>query len=156
MLRPTTLFTLLALGLCACGAATQAGAGASQPIGSSKVELRLIEPNEAAGLKVPTWDGKLFMFVGRLVYLTNADFKEVRLGRLPDGAPAINVQLDQTAALTLEDLTLKNRGRRLAVLVDGKIVTAPTIKEPIEGGKMSIVAASPADTQNIYTRITGK
>jgi preprotein translocase subunit SecD len=154
MLRSTCIIATLSLilgGLCACGAAQSAGP--NRPVGSSKVELRLIAANEAEGEKVPTWDGKVTMVVDRKVHLTDADFSEVSLGKMPDGAPAISIQLDQTASLTLEDLTAKHRGRRMAVLVGGKIVIAPTIKERIEGGKMSIVGQSPAETEAIYKHI---
>jgi preprotein translocase subunit SecD len=156
-LAAALLALLVAGALGGCGAAAAGGgAAASQPVGKDKLELRLISQNEAQGTKVPTWDGKFQMSVDGRVWLTQADIKEIKLGKLPDGAPAIDIQLDQTATLVLEDLTLKNKGRKLAVLVDGKIVIAPVIKDIIEGGKMSITGPSPADTAAIYKRITGK
>jgi preprotein translocase subunit SecD len=157
MSRRSLLLSLLALTLAACGgAAAQGGAAASQPVGKNRLEMRLVSATEGSGIKVPTWDGKLFMFVEPRVWLTDADVSQVTLGKMPDGAPAIAIQLDQTAMLTLEDLTLKNQGRRIAVLVDGRIVIAPTIKDKIDTGKMSIVGPSPADTQKIYERIKSR
>ena len=148
-MRKTLFLVVTALLATGCGAGL---AAVTQP-GTAKIELRLIAKNEADGFKVPTWDGKLFMFVEKQAPLTDRDVETVRLAKLPTGAPAINLQLDQTASLALEDITLKNVGRRLAILVDGKIVIAPTIKERITGGSMTVAGFDATQTANIFARI---
>ena len=138
--------TVLAAG---CGAALGA---VTQP-GSSKLELRFIAANEADGFKVPTWDGKVTMVVDKRVYLTDKDVDKVKRSKLPDGSPSIDLMFDQTASLTLEDITSKNIGRTVAILVDGKIVIAPKIKERIEGGHMTLAGFDAAQADAIYARI---
>lgn len=148
-MRTATLALALAIVAAGCGA----GLGSVTQPGTSKLELRLITANEAEGFKVPTWDGKLTMVVEKRVPLNDRDVETVKLSKLPDGAPAIDLQFDQTAALTLEDVTGKNVGRRMALLVDGKIVIAPTIKERITGGHMTLMGPDAAATKTIYDRI---
>jgi preprotein translocase subunit SecD len=139
----------LALAVAGCGAAL---GGVTQP-GTAKLELRLIATNEAAGFKVTTWDGKTSVFVEKRAPLNDRDVASVKLSKLPDGAPSIDLLFDQTASLTLEDLTSKNIGRRMAILVAGKVVIAPTIKERIEGGHMTLAGFNAADTADIYGKI---
>jgi len=149
---PTFTFALalaLAGGTLGCGAAFT---NVSKP-GTAKLEFRLLAQSDAAGIKVPTWDGKTSMVVERECPLTDRDVETVRLAKLPDGTPVINLQLDQTASITLESVTSKNRGRRLAVLVDGRIVIAPTIKETIAGGHMTIGGFDAAQTTAIFEKI---
>jgi preprotein translocase subunit SecD len=148
-MRTTIALLALVLFCAGCGAAL---GSVTQP-GTAKLELRLIAKNEADGIKVTTWDGKVTMSVEKSAPLTDRDVDKVKLSKMPDGKPAIDLMLDQTAALTLEDITSKNIGRRMAVLVSGKIVLAPTIKEKIEGGHMTIAGFSEADTNAIYERI---
>jgi preprotein translocase subunit SecD len=148
-MRTATLVSALTLLVAGCGA----GLGSVTQPGTSKLELRLIAATEADGFKVQTWDGKVTMTVEKLAPLNDRDVESVKLRKLPDGSPAIDIQLDQTAALTLEDITTKNVGRRMAILVGGKIVTAPTIKEKIAGGQMTVTGPDAAATQAIYDRI---
>jgi len=154
MLIRASLASALMLILVACGG-PQKGAS-SQPAGKAGVEFRLLSPTETGGEQVSTWDGKMKMAVEAKVWFTDRDIETVKLENLPDGSPAINIQLDPTASLALEDLTTKNRGRRIGVLVGGKIVAAPTIKDMIKGGLMTIVGQTPDETRTIYKHMTGK
>lgn len=146
-----TTLPLLALALAAAGCGAALG-GVTQP-GTTKLELRLIAKSEAEGFKVMTWDGKVSMFVEKSAPLCDRDVEKVTPSKLPDGKPAIDLMFDQTASLTLEDITSKNIGRRMAILVDGKVVIAPTIKERISGGHMTLAGFNVADTATIYGRI---
>ena len=148
-MRKTLPLIALALAAAGCGAVI---VNVTQP-GTAKLELRLIAANEADGFKVTTWDGKTAMFVEKRAPLTDRDVDKVKLSKLPDGSPSIDLVFDQTASLALEDITSKNIGRRLAILVAGKVVIAPTIKERIEGGHMTLAGFNAADTADIYGRI---
>jgi preprotein translocase subunit SecD len=148
-MRATVLATVLAIFAAGCGGALSA---VTQP-GTSKLELRLIAVNEADGFKVPTWDGKVTMVVEKRTYLNEKDVEKVKRSKLPDGSPSIDLVFDQTASLTLEDITAKNQGRSLAILVDGKIVIAPKIKERISEGHMTLAGFDAAQADAIYARI---
>jgi len=151
-MRATALALTLAVLAAGCGGAL---ASVAQP-GTSKLELRLIATNPADGFKVPTYDGKVTMDVEKRVQLTDRDVAEVKRRKLPDGSPAVDLVFDQTASLTLEDITAKNIGRSMAVLVDGKIVIAPKIKERISEGHMTMAGFDAAQADAIYARLKKK
>ena len=148
-MRATVLAFTLSIVAAGCGAAFSS---VTQP-GTSRLELRFIAAKEADGFKVQTWDGKLTMFVDKRVYLTEKDVDKVKRSKLPDGSPSIDLMFDQTASLTLEDITSKNVGRTVAILVDGKVVIAPKIKEGISGGHMTLAGFDAAQADTIFARI---
>jgi preprotein translocase subunit SecD len=148
-MRTTLLPLALLLAAAGCGAVI---VNVTQP-GTAKLELRLVAANEADGFKAQAWDGKSTIFVEKKAPLTDKDVETVKLSKMPDGSPSIDLMFDQTAALVLEDITGKNAGRHMAILVDGKVVIAPTIKERIAGGHMTLAGLSAADTTAIYNRI---
>lgn len=51
------------------------------------------------------------------------------------GKPEINFQLDTDGALIFEQITRENTGRNLAIVLDGEVVSAPTINGVIPGGR---------------------
>ncbi|MFZ0890446.1 MAG: protein translocase subunit SecD [Candidatus Binataceae bacterium] len=61
----------------------------------------------------------------------------VRPGARLEG-PYVSVDLDQRGARIFDALTAENVGRRLAIILDGTVYSAPVIKERIPGGKVSI------------------
>jgi SecD/SecF fusion protein len=50
------------------------------------------------------------------------------------GRPSINFRLDTVGARQFGDITRNNVGRPFAIVLDGKVLSAPTINEPIPGG----------------------
>ena len=61
----------------------------------------------------------------------------VRPGSRLEG-PYVSVDLDQRGAQIFDALTAENVGRRLAIILDKTVYSAPVIKERIPGGKVSI------------------
>ncbi|MGC8977014.1 MAG: protein translocase subunit SecD [Candidatus Ratteibacteria bacterium] len=54
------------------------------------------------------------------------------------GFPDVNLVLDKEGAKIFEDVTAKNIGKRLAIVLDGVIKSAPVIRERIPEGKAQI------------------
>lgn len=52
--------------------------------------------------------------------------------------PQVEVSFDAEGARRLRELTERNVGRRLAILLDGVIASTPVIRGPITGGKSII------------------
>lgn len=50
----------------------------------------------------------------------------------------VQLQFDDEGAKLFEELTGKNVGRPLAIFLDGQLLSAPTVQEPITGGKAQI------------------
>lgn len=61
----------------------------------------------------------------------------VRPGSSLEG-PYVEVHLDSRGAETFASLTANNVGRRLAIILDNTVYSAPVIKEPIPGGDVQI------------------
>jgi preprotein translocase subunit SecD len=62
--------------------------------------------------------------------------------------PVISFRFDQTGARKFGRVTSKNVGRLLAIVLDGKVISAPRINEPITGGSGIITGQfSVAETQ---------
>jgi preprotein translocase subunit SecD len=51
-----------------------------------------------------------------------------------DGNPEVKFSLNHLGAKRFADATSNNRGKRLAIILDGKVLSAPTINVPILGG----------------------
>src|SRR3990170_210330 len=51
------------------------------------------------------------------------------------GAPIVNFSLKRTGSKTFADITRKNVQKRLAIILDGSIISAPTIQSAITGGQ---------------------
>jgi preprotein translocase subunit SecD len=52
-----------------------------------------------------------------------------------DGRPVVNFNFDAQGARRFGDATKENVGKSLAIVLDGKVVSAPVIREPILGGR---------------------
>jgi SecD/SecF fusion protein len=51
-----------------------------------------------------------------------------------DGQPVVSFRFDSTGARKFADVTKANVGRPFAIVLDGKVISAPVIREPILGG----------------------
>ncbi len=82
--------------------------------------------------------------------LTNRDLDRVQAGQGESGRPALTLRLNRAGAAKFARLTAANVGRRLAIVVDGRILIAPTIRGPITGGVVSIQGfSSPQETERL-------
>ena len=54
------------------------------------------------------------------------------------GQNVVNLTFSDEGAKKFADLTTKNVGRTIAILLDGEVLTAPNVREPILGGKAEI------------------
>lgn len=61
---------------------------------------------------------------------------ELEIGN--DRQPVLNMEFDETGTRLFSDLTRNNIDRQLAILFDGKVISAPVIKEHIPGGRVQI------------------
>ncbi len=70
-----------------------------------------------------------------------------------NGLPAVSFAFDASGSRSFADATANNRGRRFAIVLDGVIISAPRINEPILGGSGQITgnftAQSALDLSNM-------
>lgn len=111
----------------------------------SAVEARLVVP--AGGTAFPTRDGASLRLGPSLVpafdpVLVDVAGSEVRLVFAPPAAEAFAA------------VTAAHPGERLALVVDGVVAAAPTIRDPITGGAVAITLRSPADATALGRALT--
>ena len=60
----------------------------------------------------------------------------------------VNIQFDQQGGQRFAQLTTQNVGRPFAIILDGEVLSAPNINEPIRGGAAQISGGFTADSAN--------
>ncbi|MFK4785788.1 protein translocase subunit SecD [Fusobacterium sp. MFO224] len=70
--------------------------------------------------------------------LTGESLKKAQVGYGQLGEPQINFELKPQGAIKFAKITRENVGKQLAIVLDGKVQTAPVIKTEIPGGSGSI------------------
>jgi len=119
--------------------------GVSEPVIQQEGNNRLIvelagikDPDQAvrdivktAFLEFKTEDGKTI--------LTGADLKNATEGKDPtSGQVEVDLEFNSAGTKKFADATSANVGKKIAILLDGKVLQNPVVQEPITGGKARI------------------
>jgi preprotein translocase subunit SecD len=71
------------------------------------------------------------------------------------GEPVISFRMTSSSARAFAELTYQNVGRKAAILIDGHMVSAPVIREPILGGAGQVSGHfSPEEAREIALRLS--
>jgi preprotein translocase subunit SecD len=70
--------------------------------------------------------------------LTGAELKGAWPGIDGYGNPVVDIEFNSKGAGTFANVTTRNVGKPLSILLDRKIISAPNIREPISGGRAQI------------------
>ena len=65
-----------------------------------------------------------------------------------DNAPVVSITFDSQGGKRFADLTRANVGKPFAIILDGQVLSAPNINEPILGGTAQISGSFTVDTAN--------
>jgi preprotein translocase subunit SecD len=80
--------------------------------------------------------------------LTGKDLKDAKAGPDKNNRPAIHLKFSDEGAKLFADLTRKNVGRHIAILLDGQVLTNPVVNEPIPSGEAEITGSrTPEEAQ---------
>ena len=74
---------------------------------------------------------RLYYLLEKEAQVTGADLETARIGRDRYGLPAVDFRLNRQGAKKFAKLTGANIGKRLAIVLDGKVQSAPTIQSRI-------------------------
>lgn len=74
----------------------------------------------------------------RRTLLTGSALKIASPGTDEYGQPVVNLEFTSEGGDNFYKITMKNNGKPLAILLDGEVISAPNINEPIAGGKAVI------------------
>ncbi len=66
-----------------------------------------------------------------------------------NGLPIVNVVLPAPLREAMAELTAANLGKPLPIRVDGRVVSAPLVHEPITGGQVQIAGVDQAEAERI-------
>jgi preprotein translocase subunit SecD len=81
-----------------------------------------------------------------------ADVTGVRDLATPNGDDVLEVELSEKAASTFSRYTLSRVGQRIAILIDGKLINAPVMLQPLMGRRFQIVSLSKGEITAIVER----
>ena len=65
-----------------------------------------------------------------------------------DGSPVVDIVFNATGSLRFARATQQNVGRRFAIILDDRVISAPVINEPILGGRAQISGNFTVETAN--------
>jgi len=93
----------------------------------------------------------------RRVAMEGQHISDAQLGFNSDnGQPVVNFKLDSSGASQFGEMTRANIGRPLAVVLDGKVITAPVIRSAIAGGSGEISGGfTSAEASNLALLLRG-
>ena len=104
--------------------------------GKIKFEFRLASNEKVEGWEIGLGPGPVW--ISPEVVLTNRDVVRAWPARSTEGKPSVGVLLTEDGALKLARLTKRHFGETLAVILDGRVDSVPTIKDEITGGQAMI------------------
>jgi hypothetical protein len=120
-----------------------------------RFEVRLAEDHAAAGLREAKVTGS-----GRVIYLHedivvgNDDIE--RSSVIPGADPShfgVGIQFTTAGARKMQEATTGHVGRPLAVLIDGDVVMAPTLRDPVSTSSVISGDFSRAEAERIVSGI---
>ncbi|MCX7856955.1 MAG: protein translocase subunit SecD [Deltaproteobacteria bacterium] len=114
--------------------------GGVPPEGTEILPMRVKNKETGIETKVPILLKKQTVLTGE--FLTNA---VVRIGGEFGSEPYVALEFNSEGAKIFDKITAENVGKRLAIVLDNVVYSAPVIKERISGGKASITGAFTMD-----------
>jgi hypothetical protein len=100
-----------------------------------KIEFRLAEREPAAGLQEATVEGTTEkVYLHKEPGLTNEDIAEARVAT--EGRPVVELTFTDKGKEKVAKLTGDHQGKPIAILVDGKVIAAPTVRATIRDKAM--------------------
>jgi preprotein translocase subunit SecD len=122
-----------------------------------KIEFRRAETKNADGLTPATIAGteeKIYLHKG--ADATNADIAEARVGVDGAGNPTIEVTFTKEGAKKVEAMSEKHLDKPLAILIDGKVVSAPVVRAKLSGKAEITGTFTKEEVEKLVKAINGK
>lgn len=136
-------------------ATPQAGQEATKPAATAaSVDFYLAQKQPAAGLReIALPDGKLYMQT--VPVLTRADLTDAAALVDRQGQNFVGLRFSEAGARKLNDVSSKNVGNMLALVIDQELVAAPLIGEPLNRGVLAFGVQSAQAASEIAAKIRG-
>lgn len=85
--------------------------------------------------------------------LSSETLKGASLGLTPEGMKVIDLVFNEEGAKKLFEITKNNLQKRIAFIIDSKVITAPVVTQPIPGGRAQITGAQGAGFEKYLAMI---
>jgi preprotein translocase subunit SecD len=106
------------------------------------IEIRAASSTAVAGWQRATVANGESLWISPSVSLRAADIARSEVQTLPDGRTNVNVVLTDDGAKKMDVLSRAQANQRIALMLDGKVVWAPVVRDPI--GQQALVSGLPA------------
>ena len=113
--------------------------------------IRMVAAEGREGEVLPRWSGDTseMLAVEPGVVASAQHIRHVRLLDAADGSRVLVLDLDDTGKARLAEASSLGIGRRLAIVVDGRIVAAPTIRNALTEGE-AYVTVPPEELERAF------
>jgi preprotein translocase subunit SecD len=81
------------------------------------------------------------------------DVRSATVAETPAKEPALSVVLGGTGSANLDGFAQRNQGRRLAILADGTLVSAPVVQFTSFAGRIQVTGLSKEKTDDLFRRL---
>jgi preprotein translocase subunit SecD len=125
---------------------------------TAKLEFKLVDtaadPEEVAQGRAPPGSQILpvqeggQLVVKRRAIISGDQLVDSQVSTDQNGAPAVSFRFDSTGGRRFAQATTENVGKPFAIILDGMIISAPNINEPILGGSGIIMGSYTVQTAN--------
>lgn len=125
---------------------------------TAKLEFKLVDtaadPEEVAQGRAPPGSQILpaqeggQIVVKRRAIITGDQLVDSQVSTDQNGAPAVSFRFDSTGGRRFAQATTENVGKPFAIILDGTVISAPNINEPILGGNGIIMGNYTVQTAN--------
>ncbi|MGE8686972.1 MAG: SecDF P1 head subdomain-containing protein [Achromobacter sp.] len=160
-LAPALVVVTLALAGCKTAptktsdtAPATSGQQSTTPATAATVDFYLAHKQPGAGLReISLPDGKLYM--QEVPVLTRADLTDAAALVDRQGQNFVGLRFSEAGARKLNDISSKNVGNMLALVIDRELVAAPLIGEPLNRGVLAFGVPSAQAASEIAAKIRG-
>ncbi len=162
-LAPAALIAVLALAGCAApkgGDKTAAGseqstAAASTPAATSAVVEFYIATTDADPSLTPVKVSDGTLYLQRVPVLTRADLTEAQALVDRQGQNFVGLRFSEAGTRKLTEVSTRNVGKMLVLVIDRELIAAPRIAEPLNKGVLAFGVPTANAATSIAARIRG-
>ncbi len=121
--------------------------------GFAPIEIRLVAQGPGAGQPLAVEGSDKALEVEPETLLGPSDFASVGEVGWTEGKPGFDVALTPQGASKLERVTAGNIGRTLAIIVDGKILMAPKILDPVRAQGFLLTVNTETEARDLAVKL---
>jgi preprotein translocase subunit SecD len=81
------------------------------------------------------------------------DVRSATVAQTPAGEPALSVVLGSVGSANLDRYAQRNQGKRLAIVADGQLVSAPVLQFTSFAGRVQVTGLSKEKTEDLFRRL---